>query len=505
MMTSAFRVLILVLCVLVLASVAGAQGVSDRAAPPSRRPSTHRASAVAGRAASSAEAVDLIVPPLSPLPLIGLTPCRIVDTRGNGFTGAYGPPSLAQGSPRDFALFGKCGIPASAGVVSLNVTVTNTQGPGFISIYPTGTSQPTVSTLNYVAGQTVANAAVVPIGSVGAGGAVTVVAGVSGADLIIDVNGYYGAPAASENDVFLGFSAGNDAMAGIGNVGLGSLTLELLTSGSHNTAVGRDALHGDTSGSQNTGVGSFALFANQSGIDNAALGYLALSSCANCSSNTGLGWQALVNNTNGFFNTAVGGNALFNITSGSDSNIAIGYAAALNLTSGTNNIHIGNPALSSESNTIRIGANPPHTRFFVAGVRAVMTGQANAVPVVIDGGGQLGTVSSSARYKREIADVDEESSALLRLRPVSFLYRSDAVGIRQYGLIAEEVAPVMPELVQYSEGGDPEMVNYHFLPPLLLRELQKQRKTIEQQNALISDLEERLAKLEACLQGEPTR
>ena len=101
--------------------------------------------------------------------------------------------------------------------------------------------------------------------------------------------------------------------------------------------------------------------------------------------------------------------------------------------------------------------------------------------------------------------MDEESSALLQLRPVSFLYRSDAVGIRQYGLIAEEVAPVMPQLVQYSESGDPEMVNYHFLPPLLLKELQKQRKTIERQNELIADLEARLAKLEACLPGESMR
>ncbi len=126
--------------------------------------------------------------PTPPLPLIGINPCRIVDTRGNGFTGAYGPPALTQGSPRNFTLTGQCGISGAAQAVSLNITVTNTQGPGFILIYPQGGAQPNVSTLNYVAGQTIANAAVVPLGTAGG---ITVIAGVSGTDLIIDTNGYY--------------------------------------------------------------------------------------------------------------------------------------------------------------------------------------------------------------------------------------------------------------------------------------------------------------------------
>lgn len=120
------------------------------------------------------------------LPFIGLDPCRIADTRNP--TGPYGAPPLAGGVPRNFTLVGQCGIIAAAQVVSLNITVTNTAGPGFILIYPAGGAQPTVSTLNYVAGQTVANAAIVPLG---AGGAVTVIAGVSGTNLIIDTNGYF--------------------------------------------------------------------------------------------------------------------------------------------------------------------------------------------------------------------------------------------------------------------------------------------------------------------------
>src|ERR1700737_924147 len=164
----------------------------------------------------------------SPVPFIGLTPCRIADTRGNGFTGPYGPPSLSQGSPRDLPLSGQCGIPSGAIAVSLNITVTNTQGPGFISIYPQGGVTPLVSTLNYVAGQTVANAAVVPLGS---GGGVTVVAGVSGTDLIIDTNGYYAGAGAGTDNLFLGRNAGNFTMTGNANTGIGSFALLNNTTG----------------------------------------------------------------------------------------------------------------------------------------------------------------------------------------------------------------------------------------------------------------------------------
>ncbi len=125
--------------------------------------------------------------PTPPLPFVGLTPCRLVDTRGNGFSGAFGPPALGAGAARDFPLAGQCGIPPEAQAVSLNVTATNTLGPGFFLLHPAGGATPLVSTLNYVGGETVANAALVPLGA----GGLTVIAGVSGADLILDVNGYF--------------------------------------------------------------------------------------------------------------------------------------------------------------------------------------------------------------------------------------------------------------------------------------------------------------------------
>ncbi|HSD72997.1 MAG TPA: hypothetical protein VLE54_09400 [Thermoanaerobaculia bacterium] len=122
---------------------------------------------------------------------VGVAPCRLVDTRQAGFPAGYGTPALSAGVPRNFDLNSDplcTGIPASVDAYSLNITVTNTQGPGFILIYPQGGAQPPVSTVNYVAGQTIANAAVVPAGT---GGGVTVIAGVSGTDLIIDINGYF--------------------------------------------------------------------------------------------------------------------------------------------------------------------------------------------------------------------------------------------------------------------------------------------------------------------------
>jgi hypothetical protein len=148
---------------------------------------TRREPGEPGRVAESAQAAPASIPS-APLPLIGITPCRVADTRGNGFTGDYGPPALSPGVPRSFTLTGQCGIAATASAVSLNITVTGTQGSGFIKIYPEAATPPVVSTLNYLASQTVANAAVVPLGT---DGAITVVAGVSGTQLIIDTNGYY--------------------------------------------------------------------------------------------------------------------------------------------------------------------------------------------------------------------------------------------------------------------------------------------------------------------------
>ena len=141
-----------------------------------------------GGASASPGKIHALGDVTSPSAFTGVTPCRIVDTRGPA--GPYGAPSLSPGVSRNFGLLGGpcAGLPAGVAAYSLNFTVTNTLGAGFIKVYPQGGSAPVVSTLNYVAGQTVANAAIVPAGT---GGGITVVAGVAGTDLIIDINGYF--------------------------------------------------------------------------------------------------------------------------------------------------------------------------------------------------------------------------------------------------------------------------------------------------------------------------
>lgn len=146
---------------------------------------------IPGIATSASQICGVRVAYYAPPGVGGFTPvdpCRLADTRGNGFTGAYGPPFMPGGAPRDFPIAGQCGIPFDARAVSFNFTVTNTAGPGFLLAYPQGGTQPTVSTLNYALNQTVANAAIVPLAS---SGGITVIPGVSGSNLIIDVNGYF--------------------------------------------------------------------------------------------------------------------------------------------------------------------------------------------------------------------------------------------------------------------------------------------------------------------------
>ncbi len=457
----------------------------------------------------------------SPLPFIGITPCRLVDTRQAAFPAGFGPPALGAGVPRNFDLNSDplCpGIPANAQAYSLNVTVTNTLGAGFILVFPQGGAQPSVSTLNYVAGQTVANAAIVPAGT---GGGVTVVAGVSGTDLIIDINGFYAPAGLGDFNTFLGVNAGNFTMTGEGNTGVGhnalfsntmgvgntatgDAALGFNTQGNDNTATGEAALSGNTTGSFNTATGAFALRLNttgDTGFFNTATGTLALANNASGSFNTAIGRLALFGNESSDANTAVGASALGN-TTGSN-NIGIGLDGGLDLTTGSNNICIGTSGVAGESGTIRIGAAGRQTATFIAGI----SGQTSpgGVAVFVTATGKLGTVTSSRRVKDDIKEIGEESDGLMRLRPVAFRYKPeiDPTGLTQYGLIAEEVADVYPDLVVYDRDGRPETVRYHLVNALLLNEVQKQHriakaqeKLIEQQKAEIEGLKARLTRLE---------
>ena len=263
-------------------------------------------------------------------------------------------------------------------------------------------------------------------------------------------------------------TTGND------NIAIGSSTLFNNTTGVSNIAVGSVALFSNTTGHDNTAVGEAAMSANTIGISNTAIGSQSLSSNTAGGSNTAIGQASLFNNITGSQNVAVGVNAGTNgLLTGGNNNTFVGYNTGNGLTSGDNNTYLGNGAnfSGSESNTIRIG-NGLVIAAFINGIFGAAVGVTNA-PVIIDNTGKLGTIVSSRYFKRNIEDMTVESERIFDLRPVRFIYKKDATDTTQYGLIAEDVENVFPELVIHNNDGKPLTVRYEVLPVLLLNEIQK--------------------------------
>jgi trimeric autotransporter adhesin len=353
--------------------------------------------------------------------------------------------------------------------------------------------------------------------------------------------------------------AGNSAD---GNTGVGAAALFTPNTGAGNTAVGAQALFSNTGdamdppdGRLNTAVGLAALFSNTTGNGNTAIGAggppptptpaardnrallsvrpfgqqsagpAALASNTTGDSNTAVGGApgiaaaALGSNTTGVFNTAVGAatltsngalggnttgsantaigtNALQTNTTGS-SNIAVGRNAGQSLTTGDNNIDIGNDGVPDEANTIRIGTSGTQTATFIAGISGTaVVGD----PVVVDANGQLGTAISSARFKKDITPMEKTSEAILGLKPVSFHYKSDSKGTPQFGLIAEEVAQVNPDLVVHDRNGQIYSVRYEAVNAMLLNEFLKEHRTVQEQQKEIDALNAELKEQRTLIQ-----
>ena len=213
--------------------------------------------------------------------------------------------------------------------------------------------------------------------------------------------------------------------------------------------------------------------------------------------------QALFFNSTGNRNTANGTYALYNATG--HRNVALGFNAGNAITTGVDNIMIGagQKGKANDTGVIRIGISTYQKKAFIAGIRGVTTGLANAVPVVIDANGQLGTISSSRRVKEDIQPMGSASERLLELRPVTFRYKQpyeDGGQPVQFGLVAEEVAQVFPELVVYGEDGEPETVSYHLLATLLLNEFQKERSAAQAQATDLALLKEQMAAMAAVIE-----
>jgi hypothetical protein len=287
----------------------------------------------------------------------------------------------------------------------------------------------------------------------------------------------------------VGFNALFSHQAGVDNTATGDSALMSDITGFNNTAIGSQALRSNTTGTSNTATGSQALPTNTNGFNNTATGTLSLRDNTSGTENTADGAAALADNTTGGNNTAIGGVALSRNTTGSG-NIAIGVGAGANLTTGNNNIEIGNVGVAAESNTIRIGTKGVQTRTLIAGINnaPVLVGS----PVLVNAIGRLGIQVSSARFKRDIREMGKASGGLMKLRPVTFRYKDDPAGTLQYGLVAEEVARVYPELVTYGADGQVEAVAYHLLPAMLLNEMQKQVRENQRKDEWIAVLQEQL-------------
>ena len=291
-----------------------------------------------------------------------------------------------------------------------------------------------------------------------------------------------------------------------------------LTTGTDNTAVGSQALFGVTTGIQNTAVGAQALFNNVANR-NTAEGFRALINNTTGTSNTANGVNALLRNLTGGFNTAIGFsalednngsvntalgvNALQHNTTGTD-NIALGVNAGLFLTTGSDNIDIANAGVAGESSTIRIGNSniAGQNRAFIVCIRGVTTGNADAVPVLIDSAGQLGTAGSSRRFKKEIKPMEQASEAILSLKPVTFHYKSDKTGTPQFGLIAEEVAGVSPDLVVRDKNGDIYTVRYDAVNAMLLNEFLKEHREVAELKSTVAEQRKGMEAMAAQLKAQ---
>lgn len=267
------------------------------------------------------------------------------------------------------------------------------------------------------------------------------------------------------------------------NTAVGAVALRNNTTGRVNTAVGVDSLQQNTTGEWNVAVGFQSLLGNTTGYSNVAVGNAALSSSGSSYGNTAVGTESLKAFNDGSGNTGLGLLALGALTLGYR-NLALGAYAGNLLTTGNDNIYLSHTGSANENATTRIGRD--QTRAFIAGVFARTTGHPTTLLVQVDQNGQLGTAASSRRYKQDIKDMGAVSDRLFDLRPVTFHYKVHPDGPTRFGLIAEEVDEVMPELVVRGKDGQIETVAYQDLAPMLLNELQKQRREIQ---ALKTELE----------------
>ena len=303
----------------------------------------------------------------------------------------------------------------------------------------------------------------------------------------------------------LGFEALFSNTAGGANTATGFRALRFNTSGGHsNTANGAQALYHNTTGDDNVAIGSGALSDSTTGRFNTAIGSEALGFNETGNNNTAIGQSAALATTTGGSNTAIGFDALSSITTG-ERNVALGDRAGSQLT-GSNNIVIGSEVVgvAGQSNTIRIGKNITGT--FIDGINGA-TASGGAAVFVVGEGGKLGTMTSSARFKDEIKPMDKASEVILALKPVSFRYKKevDPQRVAQFGLVAEDVEKINPDLVIRDAQGRPQTVRYEQVNAMLLNEFLKEHRKNEEQEKTIAELKSGMTALAATVKEQASQ
>jgi hypothetical protein len=277
--------------------------------------------------------------------------------------------------------------------------------------------------------------------------------------------------------------------AGLYNTAVGVYSLLSITDGDFCTALGAGTLFANTA-DENTATGAGALFSHTDGGGNTANGAFALFSHTSGIDNTVVGDRALLLSTTGGFNTAVGEAAMLNNDTGS-SNVAIGVQALGNNISGSNNIVLGNVAgsgVTTANDVICIGAGGENvdSSCYIGGIFNATSSGGTAV--FINSAGKLGTSTSSLRFKEAIKPMEQASAALFALKPVSFHYKKeiDPQGTKQFGLVAEEVEKVNPDLVVRDKEGKPYTVRYDQVNAMLLNEFLKEHRKVEELEAMVA-------------------
>jgi len=291
------------------------------------------------------------------------------------------------------------------------------------------------------------------------------------------------------NNTATGICALGSNTTGSDNTANGFGALFLNTTGPNNTAVGFEVLFANTTGFENAGTGSRALFANTTGFHNTADGFSVLMRNTTGNHNTANGDDSLSNNTTGNFNTPASAHSL-EINSAGSANTALGFGAGNNVTTASNVICIGSGVVGANvNNSCHIGS---------------IFGQPSSggAAAFINSSGKLGTSTSSRRFKDEIKPMEQTSEALFALKPVTFRYKKDIdpTGMHQFGLVAEEVEKVNPDLVVRDQEGRPYTVRYEAVNAMLLNEFLKEHRTVqelkEQVAALTATVEEQTAQIQ---------